>query len=273
MATYAIGDLQGSYSSLQRLIEKTGFDANVDRLWFVGDLVNRGAESLQCLRYVRSLGDRAVTVLGNHDLHLLCVAHGATRSRKNDTLQPILDAEDRDELLSWLQHRALLHVEGEYVLVHAGLLPQWSVHKAQQLAQEAECALRGPQFREFLFALYGDQPDQWRDDLSGHNRLRVIVNAMTRMRICSAEGRMEFSHKGEPTNFPAGFMPWFAVPQRKSADSTLICGHWSALGLKTQANLLAIDTGCLWGGALTAVRLEDRTVFQVPCETGLVLVS
>lgn len=265
MPTYAIGDLQGSYSSLQKLLDKISFDARLDRLWFVGDLVNRGAESLQCLRYVRSLGDRAITVLGNHDLHLLCVAHGATRFRKNDTLQPILDAPDRDELLSWLLHRPLLHVEGEFVLVHAGLLPQWSAPYAQRLAQEVERALRAPQFREFLCALYGDQPDQWRDDLGGQDRLRVIVNAMTRMRFCTSEGQMEFSHKGEPNNFPAGFMPWFAVPQRKSADSTVICGHWSALGLKLQANLLAIDTGCLWGGALTAVRLEDRKIFQVPC--------
>lgn len=267
MPTYAIGDLQGSYSSLQKLLDKISFDARLDRLWFVGDLVNRGAESLQCLRYVRSLGDSAVTVLGNHDLHLLCVAHGATRLRKNDTLQPILDAPDRDELLSWLQRRPLLHVEGEFVLVHAGLLPQWSVPEAQQLAQEVERALRAVQFREFLFVLYGDQPDQWRDDLGGHDRLRVIVNAMTRMRICTSEGQMEFSHKGEPKNFPAGFMPWFTVPQRKSAASTVICGHWSAQGLKLQANLLAIDTGCLWGGALTAVRLEDRKIFQVPCKT------
>jgi len=269
MATYAIGDLQGNFLSLQKLLEKIGFDARLDRLWFAGDLVNRGAESLQCLRYVRSLGDRAVTVLGNHDLHLLCVAHGAARLRKNDTLQPVLDAADRDELLGWLQQRPLLHVEGEYVLVHAGLLPQWSVSEARQLAQEVERALRAPQFREFLCALYGDQPDQWRDELSGHDRLRVIVNAMTRMRICTPEGKMEFSHKGEPENFPAGFMPWFAVPKRKSADSTLICGHWSALGLKIQPNLLAIDTGCLWGGALTAVRLEDRKIFQVSCATRL----
>lgn len=265
MATYAIGDLQGSNSSLQKLLADISFDARHDRLWFVGDLVNRGTESLQCLRFVRSLGDGAVTVLGNHDLHLLGVAEGAARMRNGDTLQPVLDAPDREELLDWLRHRPMLHIEGEHVLVHAGLLPQWSVGKANALAQEVESALRSSGRRDFLAAMYGNHPDCWSDGLKGFDRLRVIVNAMTRMRLCTPGGRMEFSHKGEPANHPAGYLPWFDVPLRKSADSTVICGHWSALGLKIEHNLLSLDTGCVWGGALTAVRLEDRTVFQVSC--------
>lgn len=265
MATYAIGDLQGSNSSLQKLLADIGFDARRDRLWFVGDLVNRGTESLQCLRFVRSLGDGAVTVLGNHDLHLLCVAEGTARLRNGDTLQPVLDALDREALLDWLRHRPMLHIEGEHVLVHAGLLPQWSVGKAKALAQEVESALRSSGYRDFLAAMYGNQPDCWSEGLKGFDRLRVIVNAMTRMRLCTPGGRMEFSHKGEPANYPAGYLPWFDVPLRKSADSTVICGHWSALGLKVERNLLSLDTGCVWGGALTAVRLEDRTVFQVSC--------
>ena len=265
MATYAIGDLQGSNSSLQKLLANISFDASRDRLWFVGDLVNRGTESLQCLRFVRSLGDGAVTVLGNHDLHLLCVADGAARLRNGDTLQPVLDAPDREELLDWLRCRPMMHIEGEHVLVHAGLLPQWSVGEAKALAQEVESALRSAGRRDFLAAMYGNRPDCWSEGLKGFDRLRVIVNAMTRMRLCTPGGRMEFSHKGEPANYPAGYLPGFDVPLRKSADRTVICGHWSALGLKVEHNLLSLDTGCLWGGALTAVRLEDRTIFQVSC--------
>ena len=265
MATYAIGDLQGSNSSLQKLLANISFDASRDRLWFVGDQVNRGTESLQCLRFVRSLGDGAVTVLGNHDLHLLCVADGAARLRNGDTLQPVLDAPDREELLDWLRCRPMMHIEGEHVLVHAGLLPQWSVGEAKALAQEVESALRSAGRRNFLAEMYGNRPDCWSEGLKGFDRLRVIVNAMTRMRLCTPGGRMEFSHKGEPANYPAGYLPWFDVPLRKSADRTVICGHWSALGLKVEHNLLSLDTGCLWGGALTAVRLEDRTIFQVSC--------
>jgi bis(5'-nucleosyl)-tetraphosphatase (symmetrical) len=265
MAIYAIGDLQGCNNSLQKLLANIGFDAGRDRLWFVGDLVNRGAESLQCLRFVRGLGDAAISVLGNHDLHLLCLAEGAARSRNGDTLQSVLDAPDREELLDWLRHRPMLHIEGEHVLVHAGLLPQWSAGKAKALAQEVERALRSNGHRGFLAAMYGNQPDCWNENLKGFDRLRVIVNAMTRMRICTPGGRMEFSHKGKPADSPAGYLPWFDVPARKSADSTVICGHWSALGLRVERNLLNIDTGCLWGGALTAVRLEDRKVFQISC--------
>ena len=266
MATYAIGDIQGCYDSLQALLVRCAFDPAVDRLWLVGDLVNRGPQSLTTLRFIRSLGDAAVTVLGNHDLYLLMVAEGGAKFRgKDDTLQEILDAPDCDELLNWLRHQPLCYTEGEYCMVHAGLLPQWTAARARELAGEVETALRGPNFREFILNLWGSEPAGWSDDLSGWQRLRVIVNAMTRMRFCTRDGVMEFKVKGKLANAPAGHLPWFDLPTRQSRDAVLVTGHWSALGLKVEPNFLALDSGCLWGGHLTAVRLEDRAVFQVPC--------
>ena len=265
MATYAIGDLQGCYAELQDLLALTGFNPERDRLWLVGDLVNRGPGSLEVLRFVKGLGDRATVVLGNHDLHLVLRAEGLGRDSKGDTIAPILDAPDRDELMSWLRSLPLFHVEGDYAMVHAGLLPQWSVPQAQALAQEVSDALsKKRKYTEFLENMWGSKPDRWHEDLAGWDRLRVVVNAMTRMRFCSSDGVMEFHAKGKPENAPEGYLPWFAVPQRASLTHTLVCGHWSALGLRREEKLLALDTGCLWGGELTAVRLEDRTVFQVP---------
>lgn len=269
MATYAIGDIQGCFDSLQQLLAKCAFDPARDRLWLVGDLVNRGPRSLETLRFVRSLGKAALTVLGNHDLYLLMVAEGGAKARgKDDTLQPILDAPDCAELLDWLRQQPLCHVEDDYCMVHAGLLPQWSIKKARKLAREVEVALQGEQYREFIANMWGSQPDRWTDDLAGWPRLRAIVNAMTRMRFCSAEGVMDFKVKGELARAPAGYMPWFEVPGRKSAKSVLVTGHWSALGFRLSDNMLALDSGCLWGGHLTAVRLEDRQVFQVDCAAG-----
>jgi len=266
LATYAIGDIQGCYDSLQALLARCAFDPATDRLWLVGDLVNRGPQSLTTLRFIRSLGDAAVTVLGNHDLYLLMVAEGGAKFRgKDDTLQEILDAPDCDELLNWLRHQPLCYTEGEYCMVHAGLLPQWTAARARELAGEVETALRGPNFREFILNLWGSEPAGWSDDLSGWQRLRVIVNAMTRMRFCTRDGVMEFKVKGKLANAPAGHLPWFDLPTRQSRDAVLVTGHWSALGLKVEPNFLALDSGCLWGGHLTAVRLEDRAVFQVPC--------
>ncbi len=265
MATYAIGDLQGCYVPLQRLLEKIQFDPSADRLWFVGDIVNRGPDSLRTFRFVKSLGSNAVVVLGNHDLHLLTVAAGFVKAHRSDTLSEILNAPDRDELLTWLRHRPLLHRERGFTMVHAGLLPSWSVEQANSLAQEVESALRGPNHREFLAHMYGNSPDRWNDELRGWDRLRVITNSITRLRICTDDGQMEFSHKGELADIPKGYMPWYQAPGRKSANATIICGHWSALGLKLESNLLALDTGCLWGRCLSAVRLEDRTLFQVTC--------
>ncbi len=265
MATYAIGDVQGSFEELQALLGGFGFDRAKDSLWFVGDLVNRGTASLATLRFVRDLGDRAVTVLGNHDLHLLALAQGSVKSREDDTLGDVLAAPDRDGLLDWLRHRPMVHVAANYALVHAGLLPQWDVATAKALAGEVEAELRGPRHKEFLAQLYGSRPDRWNDNLRGIDRLRVIVNAMTRLRFCTPEGVMEFHTKGETAEAPAGYLPWFEVPGRKSADCILVCGHWSALGLRIAPNLLALDSGCVWGGKLSAVRLEDRRLYQVPC--------
>jgi bis(5'-nucleosyl)-tetraphosphatase (symmetrical) len=267
MAIYAIGDIQGCYAELRQLLEQIHFDPAQDRLWFVGDLVNRGPESLQVLRLVKSFGKSAITVLGNHDLHLLAVAEGVAELHRSDTLDELLNAPDRDELLVWLRQQRLLHAEDGYVLVHAGLLPQWSVKQASNLAREVENALRGDDYATFLKRMYGNTPNSWDNDLGGYKRLRVITNAFTRMRICTAQGEMEFKFKGEVDDTPAGYKPWFDVPKRKSKDATVIFGHWSALGLKVTPNVIALDTGCLWGGPMTAIRLEDRQVFQVECNS------
>ncbi|MGH8672077.1 MAG: symmetrical bis(5'-nucleosyl)-tetraphosphatase [Burkholderiales bacterium] len=266
MATYAIGDIQGCYRTLMALVKHIGFKPRSDRLWLVGDLVNRGADSLDVLRWVKSQGEAVIAVLGNHDLHLLMVAEGFEPQRRGDTLGQILTAPDRDELLGWLRARHLLYREDGYALVHAGLLPQWSSARAAELAREVEDTLRGERYREALRRLYGNQPPCWSDALKGAKRRRVIVNAMTRMRFCSADGSMEFEHNGNPSQAPQGFMPWFEVPGRVSRDDTVVCGHWSTLGLRVLPNLLALDTGCLWGGPLTALRLEDRKTFQVACK-------
>ena len=266
MATYAIGDIQGCYDSLQRLLGLCAFDPARDQLWLVGDLVNRGPKSLETLRLFKALGPAALTVLGNHDLYLLMVAEGGAKFRgKDDTIQPILDAPDCTELLDWLRQQPLCHTEGEFCLVHAGLLPQWTAARARKLAREVEAELQGPKYRKFITNLWGSEPACWSDDLTGAPRLRVIVNAMTRMRFCTPEGIMELKTKGELANAPAGHLPWFDAPNRKSADAVLVTGHWSALGLKITPNLLALDSGCLWGGNLTALRLEDRRLFQVDC--------
>ena len=265
MATYAVGDIQGCCTEFQQLLDLIHFDPAADRLWLVGDLVNRGPDSLGVLRLVKSLGDAAITVLGNHDLHLLAVAEGAVELHRNDTLDEVLSAPDRDELLAWLRGQRLLHVEDDWVLVHASLLPQWSVAQAQQLAHEVEAALRGKYYHDFFVRMYGNHPNRWQDDLTGHKRLRVITNVFTRMRICTAQGEMEFKFKGEEKDIPEGYMAWFNVPGRASADATVIFGHWSALGLKMDRRIIALDTGCLWGGSLSAVRLEDRKLFQVAC--------
>ncbi len=268
MATYAIGDLQGCYDPLARLLDYLKFDPAQDRLWCVGDLVNRGPQSLEVLRFVKGLGPAAATVLGNHDLHLIMQAAGYGKANKEDTLAPILVAPDRDELLAWLRAQPLFHCENGWAMVHAGLLPAWDFARAQSLSDEVQAALRSPAYTDFLAHMWGSEPDAWRDDLAGWDRLRVVVNAMTRMRFVHPEGRMEFrapGSKGPPERGPAGCVPWFEAPGRKSADRLVICGHWSALGFRQTENLLALDSGCLWGGSLTAVRLEDRRVFQIPC--------
>ena len=268
MATYAIGDVQGCFDALQSLLEHVEFDLHKDRLWFVGDLVNRGPQSLAVLRYVHSLGDATTVVLGNHDLHLLMQAEGFGKTNREDTLSEVLAAPDREDLLSWLRGRPLFHREGDWAMVHAGLLASWGLGQAQQLSDEVSAALTAPNYVEFLANMWGSEPSAWADDLSGWDRLRVVVNAMTRMRYVTSTGAMEFraaGNKAPPDQGPQNCTPWFDAAGRKSAASTIICGHWSALGLIDRPDLLAIDTGCLWGGALTAVRLEDRRIFCLPC--------
>lgn len=265
MATYAVGDIQGCYHELEQMFRLMQFDIKKDKLWLVGDLVNRGADSLAVLRMVKAMGNAAVTVLGNHDLHLLAVAAGVAALHHSDTLDEILAAPDRDELLSWLRQQRMLHVQDNFVLLHAGLLPGWNVQQAQELAHEVEQALRGADYIPFLEKMYGNTPHQWDDALTGYNRLRVITNALTRMRICTVHGEMQFRFKGEAGDVPEGYLPWFDVPQRASAEATVVFGHWSALGLLVKPNVIALDTGCLWGGALTAIRLEDRKLFQIEC--------
>lgn len=265
MAIYAIGDLQGCFTAFQRLIALIRFDPTQDKLWLVGDLVNRGPDSLAILRYVKQAGDAVQIVLGNHDLHLLMVAAGIGRNHPSDTLQPILNAPDREELLHWLRQQKLFHSEGPYAMVHAGLLPSWSIAQAVQLSAEVENALRQDGYPEIFSGIYGNEPDYWFDDWSGFIRLRVIVNAMTRMRICTADGKMNLYFKGTLSTIPSDYLPWFRVPHRASEQHTIVCGHWSALGLHLSDHVIALDSGCVWGRQLTAIRLEDRKIFQIPC--------
>jgi bis(5'-nucleosyl)-tetraphosphatase (symmetrical) len=266
MSTYAIGDLQGCFDPLEALLERCAFDPASDRLWFVGDLVNRGPKSLETLRFVRDLGDAAVAVLGNHDLSLLMIAAGQGKQHRLDTFHHVLDAPDGAELIEWLRQRPMMHVEGDYAMVHAGLLPQWDILQAQALAREVEAALRAPTHADFMKRMWGGEPSMWQDDLEGWDRLRIVVNALTRMRFCTPAGRMEFHSKGSPDEPPDGYRPWFEVAGARWRTHTLVCGHWSALGYRTADHVIALDSGCLWGGELTAVRLDDRAVFQVPCE-------
>jgi bis(5'-nucleosyl)-tetraphosphatase (symmetrical) len=264
MSHYVVGDIQGCHQEFRQLLQVIAFDPARDRLWLVGDLVNRGPDSLSVLRTVKSFGAAATTVLGNHDLHLLIVAAGHRKPHRRDTLTAILEAPDRDGLLDWLRRRPLVVREGELLLVHAGLLPAWSAADAVMLSREVESVLASSAGDAFLRELYGDEPARWDPSLAGNDRLRAIVNACTRLRFCSADGTMDFREKRGPAHAPPGFAPWFAHPARRSAASTIFCGHWSTLELMLAPNVAMLDSGCLWGGTLTAVRLDDARVFQVP---------
>ncbi len=263
MATYAIGDIQGCYYAFQKLLESINFNPKVDALWLVGDVVNRGAHSLAVLRWCYEHQDSIQMVLGNHDLHTIAVAHGIRKPNRSDTIQSIIEAPDADNLLTWLRLQPLIVSNENYVMVHAGLLPQWQISDALSYAKEVEYALQSEQYVDFLSNMYGNTPNSWQDNLVGYERLRVIVNAMTRMRVCTLAGELDFSFKGELKDVPNGYLPWFDLPNRASFQQTIIFGHWSALGLQQRENIVALDTGCLWGGKLTAICLETKEITQV----------
>ncbi|MFI3190213.1 bis(5'-nucleosyl)-tetraphosphatase (symmetrical) [Crenothrix sp. D3] len=257
MSIYAIGDIQGCFDDLLRLLDAIAFDEQSDQLWFAGDLVNRGPKSLETLRFVKSLGNSAITVLGNHDMHLLAASCMDSVTRKKDALNPVLEAPDRQELIDWLRHQPLFHHNDDFCLVHAGLPPQWDFKKTQKMAFIAEQALRRPDYHLFLKQMYGNKPNVWSSNLKGTPRLRFIINCFTRMRYCDAEGRLDFTNSGALGSQPENLLPWFTVPNRKNADMRIIFGHWSTLGYYEGPNCYAIDTGCLWGGQLTALKLDN----------------
>ena len=271
MATYAVGDIQGCYKELRDLLDRIGFDPADDRLWSVGDLVNRGPDSLAVLRYFKSLGDRGVVVLGNHDLHLLALSAGNDKHAKKSTLDEILSAPDRDELVHWLRHRPLLHVDREkrFAMVHAGLPPQWDLDQAQACARELEAALRGPGYEDFLHDMYGDLPNRWSPELRGMERLRFITNCFTRLRYCDGSGRLMLKEKGRPLSTDEAAIPWFKVPGRATREQRIVFGHWSTIGYLAEHNVWALDSACLWGGRLTAVRIRRKRpikVFDLDCD-------
>jgi bis(5'-nucleosyl)-tetraphosphatase (symmetrical) len=265
MAIYAVGDIQGCLEPLQRLLARARFDPSRDRLWLVGDLVNRGPRSLETLRFVQALGERAVSVLGNHDLALLAKACGARKLKRNDSLRGVLDAPDAAELIDWLRHRPVMHRDPEtgWTLVHAGLAPQWDAATARDRAAELEATLRSERWTEFMHRIYGDEPRIWDDGLRGWKRLRFITNAFTRIRYCDADGALDLDYKGPPGTQPAGLTPWFDVPWRRNRDMRIVFGHWSTLGVMLRPGLLALDSGCVWGGYMTLARLDGKRTVQL----------
>jgi bis(5'-nucleosyl)-tetraphosphatase (symmetrical) len=272
MPTYAIGDIQGCCDEFEVLLERISFDPSRDRLWLVGDLVNRGPRSLDVLRLVRKLGAAVITVLGNHDLHLLAAALTPSEQLKpKDTLGEIFAAPDRDELMDWLRRQSIMHHDPElnYTMIHAGLAPDWDFAQARECAVELESALRDDIASAELFAhMYGDQPDRWSNDLQGVDRLRFITNCFTRLRFCHTDGRLALRHKGAIEDAPPGLVPWFRAPHRRTRDLRIVCGHWSALGLYEGDGVLSIDTGCVWGANLCAVRLDRAApAIHVPCSS------
>jgi bis(5'-nucleosyl)-tetraphosphatase (symmetrical) len=267
MGLYLIGDVQGCDDALARLFAEMAFSPSRDRLVLLGDLVNRGPASLAVLRRMAALGDAAQCLLGNHDLHALAVACGARPAHRNDTLTELLAAPDAPALLDWLRHRPLALLQDQLLMVHAGVLPQWSATQTIAASADVCRALQAKDYKKFLKSMYGNQPAQWHDSLTGPDRLRVIVNALTRLRFCSADGEMEFATKEGAGAAPAGTMPWFDVPGRQTANVTVAFGHWSTLGLVQRPNLIALDTGCVWGGCLSAMRVDGgrRELLQVHC--------
>jgi bis(5'-nucleosyl)-tetraphosphatase (symmetrical) len=268
MSVYAIGDIQGCYDELMTLLDHIDFNEQHDQLWFVGDLVNRGPKNLQTVRFIKSLGEKAVVVLGNHDLHLLAMKAGYRTPKKTDTFQDILDAEDADELLKWLRYRPMIHHDKTlgYTLLHAGLAPQWNLDLALSCAKELETVLRGPDHNNFFKEMYGNEPAAWSDTLAGYERLRFIVNCLTRMRFCDENGRIDMKQTGPPGSQRAPYLPWFSIPKRRSRDMKIICGHWSTLSYYAANGVFALDTGCVWGSGLTALKLDTIPKrITIPC--------
>ncbi|MEJ2115598.1 MAG: symmetrical bis(5'-nucleosyl)-tetraphosphatase [Gammaproteobacteria bacterium] len=270
MTTYVIGDVQGCFDELQELVKYISFNPKKDQLWFVGDLVNRGPKSLETLRWIKSLGNSAVTVLGNHDFHLLAAYAGAKEISTTSSLYSVLQAKDIDELVEWLRKQPLMQYNKhlKFAMVHAGLAPQWSIKDAAKYSKEVETVLRSNRYKDFLHNMYGDQPDHWDGRLKGWNRLRTITNFMTRVRYCNNQGVMSFTEKGPPGTQCTDMKPWYEIASRKSQNTTVVFGHWSTLGYLYDHNIIATDTGCLWGGALTSVQIEkDKlTIYQIDCE-------
>ena len=265
MARIAVGDVQGCLPELRQLLKQADFRSDRDEVWFVGDLVNRGPDSLGTLRFVRALGDNARVVLGNHDLHLLAVAFGGSRKlRADDTLDDILNAADRESLMEWLVSRPLAVREGSDLMVHAGIVPQWTVEEVMTLSAEVEQALRIDPVKLFE-SMYGNRPDLWSPALEGSDRLRFVINVLTRLRYCRADGRIDLKMKGAPGSQESGWMPWFAAPDRRTSSARVITGHWSTLGFVDRPDLLSLDTGCVWGGALTAAALDSNERWSLPC--------
>ncbi|MEH6549163.1 MAG: symmetrical bis(5'-nucleosyl)-tetraphosphatase [Pseudomonadales bacterium] len=269
MTTYAVGDVQGCLQPLLCLLEKVNFDARQDQLWLAGDIVNRGPQSLETLEYIYSIRKSVKMVLGNHDLHLLAIAHGAKSPGRNDTLHDILEAPDRDKLLAWLIKQPLIYTDEDlgYTMVHAGIPPMWKLKKAHALANEVTSVLRGPKAAGFFQQMYGNIPDIWTEDLVGGDRLRLITNYLTRMRFCTAEGQLDLEDKNNKQSSRSDFKPWFSHPNRASKKDHIIFGHWAALnGEADTKRIYALDTGCAWGNKLTMLRLEDRKLFQCDCQ-------
>lgn len=262
MAIYWVGDIQGCDAPLDQFLEQVDFSASRDRLYVLGDLVNRGPNSLEVLRRLSQLGHSVQCVLGNHDMHLLALNAGAKKPSKSDTLDEVLAAKDKAFLLDWLRHQALAIYEEEVLMVHAGVLPQWTLAETLSLAHELEGILQGPDAQDFFMQMYGNAPAQWHDQLSGMDRWRCALNAFTRLRFCTSSGQMEFETKEAAAKAPAGFLPWFEVPSRQTANITMAFGHWSTLGSVTRTNVWALDTGCVWGGCLTA--LQRNTPSDIP---------
>lgn len=268
MATYAIGDIQGCYDELKDLVRLINFDTATDKLWFVGDLVNRGPKSLEVLRFIKDLGDNAITVLGNHDLHLIALFNNQDAVLKKHTLQEVISAPDGKELIDWLRQQPLIHHDPDldYVMTHAGIYPFWTLEEAKKYAKEVETILQGDNYIDFLAQMYGNRPDTWDENLQGVDRARFIINAFVRMRFCTPFGKLEFEHVNDLDAAPKGFQAWFQISNRKTNNIRILFGHWAALlGHTDTPNVYALDTGCAWGNKLTAMRLEDQQCFHVNC--------